>query len=181
MRSSRKPLMIFLAVCCIALIGIATNTGWMSDLFAQGSSGGPKYDTKPYLWSSIQSGGAALTIETDWTDIGVLQEIEFDLHWDSQVLITLTIPDTWNETSNGTGWTWFCIVVDGTLVNSALYSTASDGQRVPVSLQWVCDLEKGVPHTVKAQWRSSSGTTSYIGGDCHSTLTVISFRKIGSE
>lgn len=93
----------------------------------------------------------------------------------NQLLITLTVLDTWCEKA-GDG-AWFAIKVNNKIVARGLYSVAMDGQRVPITLQAMVDvtsLEEDV--TIRAMWCNCEGTSGRaccIGEFSESILTVL--------
>jgi hypothetical protein len=126
------------------------------------------------FWSSQHQGTMDSSNGTTWGMIPNFPQINFKLHFDSQVLITLTVPDTWNDTQGA--WTWFGINLDGSVIASGLNSMAANNQRVPVALSTVVSLKAGA-HSVDAMWQMQSGT-GYVGETGTACLTVRAFPNI---
>lgn len=91
----------------------------------------------------------------------------------SQLLITLTVPDTWCDKA-GDG-AWFGIKVGGKVIARGLYSVASDGQRIPVTLQTVLDVDNDKVIEIQPVWCNTNGAQGacHIGSYSESVLTVL--------
>lgn len=94
----------------------------------------------------------------------------------SQVLITLTVPDTWCDQA-GDG-AWFAIKVNNEIVARGLYTCGMNGQRVPITLQAAVDLTDNEDYQIEGMWCNTNGTNKrpcYIGDFSETVLSVIGF------
>lgn len=111
----------------------------------------------------------------DFTQIALLNPISVEAEKDSQLLITLTVPDTWCDVA-GEG-AWFAIKAGspGTnnIVARGLYTCGIAGQRVPIVLQALVDITCDQPVEVVAQWHATGNAPCYIGSASETVLTVL--------
>jgi hypothetical protein len=93
-----------------------------------------------------------------------------------QFLVTLTVPDTWNDTAGGRGW--FAITCNlnnssPTIIARGLFTSAVADQRVPISLQTVFNVSQTGTYHFAAQFcREIHGTVS-IGAWSQAVLTAL--------
>ena len=90
--------------------------------------------------------------------IGQLSPISFNAVKGNQLLITLNVPDTWCDKA-GDG-AWFAISVNDEIKSRGVYYSGKDGQRVPITLQTVVDVEEDHSYIIKGLWYNESGTES---------------------
>ncbi len=88
-----------------------------------------------------------------------------------KLLITLTAPDTWNNTKNY--GTWFGIELNDKILGKGVYFVAEDGQRVPISIQTVYEATEDITCIIKGKWATCKGGKSFIGAYSETTLTVL--------
>lgn len=89
-----------------------------------------------------------------------------------QLLITLSIPDTWCDRA-GDG-AWFAIKVNGAIVARGLYSCGINGQRVPMNLQAVIEVDSNKSFEIEAGWCNfDTKGICYIGRLGDTILTTI--------
>lgn len=88
-----------------------------------------------------------------------------------QFLVTLTAPDTWNDTAGGRGW--FAITCNGNIIAQGLFTSAVAGQRVPISLQMVYTATQTGPHQFAAQFCCENPGVLNIGGWSQTVLTAL--------
>jgi hypothetical protein len=88
-----------------------------------------------------------------------------------QFLVTLTAPDTWNDTAGGRGW--FAITCNSNIIARGLYTSAVAGQRVPISLQMVYTANPTGTYHFAAQFCSEIHGTVNIGSWSQTVLTVL--------
>jgi hypothetical protein len=89
-------------------------------------------------------------------------------------LITLNVPDTWCEKA-GDG-AWFGISVNNEVKVRGVYYVGKNGQRVPMSLQAVVNVNSYEHLTIKAVWCNEKGTADRsccIGEYSEATLSVL--------
>lgn len=88
-----------------------------------------------------------------------------------QFLVTLTVPDTWNDTAGGRGW--FAITCNSNIIARGLFMSAVADQRVPISLQTVFNVtQTGTYHFAAQFCREIHGVVS-IGAWSQSVLTAL--------
>jgi hypothetical protein len=88
-----------------------------------------------------------------------------------QFLVTLTVPDTWNDTAGGRGW--FAITCNNNIIARGLFSSAVADQRVPISLQAVFTATQTATYHFAAQFCSEIHGVVHIGGWSQSWLTAL--------
>lgn len=112
------------------------------------------------LWYSIHQGQEGKTTSVDYTDVPDFGKLTTDLIEDTELLLTLNVPDTWNnkEAINS----WFAIAIDGQIVAEGLFQSATPGQRVPIAVSTVKKMTKGT-YSVTAQWKTNEGGELTIG------------------
>lgn len=88
-----------------------------------------------------------------------------------QFLVTLTVPDTWNDTAGGRGW--FAITCNSNIIARGLFTSAVADQRVPISLQAVVTATPGGTYQFAGQFCSEIHGVVHIGGWSQSWLTVL--------
>lgn len=106
--------------------------------------------------------------------IGQLSPISFSVVKGNQLLITLNVPDTWCDKA-GDG-AWFAISVNDEIKSRGVYYSGKDGQRVPITLQTVVDVEEDHSYIIKGLWCNESGTENRncnIGEFSETVLTVL--------
>ena len=87
-----------------------------------------------------------------------------------QFLVTLTAPDTWNDTAGGRGW--FAITCNSNIIARGLFSGAA-GQRVPLSLQTVFTANQTGTYHFEAQFCWEIHGALHIGGWSETVLTAL--------
>ena len=122
------------------------------------------------LWYSIHQGQDGKTTSVDYTDVPDFGKLSIDLTADTELLLTLNVPDTWNNKE--AIHSWFAIAVDGQVVAEGLYSSATAGQRVPIAVSSAKKFTKGT-HSVAAQWKTNEGGELAIGPYGTSILTAM--------
>ena len=90
-----------------------------------------------------------------------------------QFLVTLTMPDTWNDTAGGGGWFAITCNSNSNIIARGLFSSATAGQRVPISLQMVLVANQTGAYQFAAQFCSYNHGTVYVGSWSQSVLTVL--------
>ena len=88
-----------------------------------------------------------------------------------QFLVTLTVPDTWNDTAGGRGW--FAITHNSSVIAQGLFTSAVAGQRVPISLQAVFPANVTGSYQFEAKFCREGLGTLNIGGWSQIILTVL--------
>ena len=122
------------------------------------------------LWYSIHQGQDGKTTSVDYTDVPDFGKLTVELTEDTELLLTLNVPDTWNN-KEGIN-TWFAIAVDGEIFAEGLYQSATPGQRVPIAVSSAKKFTKGT-HSVVAKWKTSEGGELAIGPYGTSILTAM--------
>ncbi|MEG3842569.1 pentapeptide repeat-containing protein, partial [Microcoleus sp. herbarium14] len=122
------------------------------------------------LWYSIHQGQEGKTTSVDYTDVPDFGKLTIDLTEDTELLLTLNVPDTWNNKEGI--HSWFAIAVDGKIFAVGLYSSATPGQRVPLSVSSVKKFTKGT-YSVTAQWKTDQGGELAIGPYGTAILTAM--------
>ena len=112
------------------------------------------------LWYTLHQGTEGKTNSSSYTDIPNFGKLTIDLTEDTELLLTLNVPDTWNNKEGINSW--FAITVDGQVAAAGLYRSATPGQRVPINVSTVKKLTKGT-HSVAAQWNTDNGGDLMIG------------------
>lgn len=126
------------------------------------------------IFKSVKNAGTPeVTVSSDnFVQIDKLDSISVKVKKDSQLLITLTVPDTWCDTA-GKG-AWFAIQIDKkSIVARGLYTCGIKGQRVPIVLQALVDITSDSEVEVVAQWHSIENATCNIGSASETVLTVL--------
>ena len=90
-----------------------------------------------------------------------------------QFLVTLTVPDTWNDTAGGRGWFAITCNSNSNIIARGLFTSAVADQRVPISLQAVVTATPGGTYHFAAQFCSEIHGVVHIGGWSQSWLTVL--------
>lgn len=88
-----------------------------------------------------------------------------------QFLVTLTAPDTWNDTAGGRGW--FAITCNSNIIARGLFTSAVAGQRVPISLQMVFTANQTGTYHFAAQFCCEIHGALNIGGWSETVLTAL--------
>ena len=112
----------------------------------------------------------------NFTPITSLNPILVTVRKDSQLLITLTVPDTWSNEAGGGAW--FAILAgpknaNKNIVARGLYTCGIGGQRVPIVLQALVDIASDQEVEVVAQWHCIGNSPCYIGSASETVLTVL--------
>lgn len=88
------------------------------------------------------------------------------------VLITLTVPNTWN--SEAGGGTWFAIKAQGKIIARGLYTCAVDGQRMPITLNTVYQANNSGENTnFQVFWCTNGKGTGFIEANSNANLTIL--------
>lgn len=106
--------------------------------------------------------------------IELIRPISIDAQNGNQLLITLNITDTWCEKA-GDG-AWFAISVNNMIKRRGVYYSGKDGQRVPITLQTVIDVNGNQHFDIKGMWCNENGTENRyccIGEYSEAVLTVL--------
>jgi len=88
-----------------------------------------------------------------------------------QFLVTLTVPDTWNNTAGGGGW--FAITSNSNIVARGLFTGAVANQRVPISLQMVVNATTTGTYHFAAQFCCEVHGVLTLGAWSQAVLTVL--------
>jgi len=93
-----------------------------------------------------------------------------------QFLVTLTVPDTWNDTAGGRGW--FAITYafgsnPPNIIAQGLFSCAMANQRMPITIQTVVAAAQTGSHHFAAQFCREVSGVVYIGGWSKSDLSLL--------
>lgn len=88
-----------------------------------------------------------------------------------QFLVTLTAPDTWNDTEGGGGW--FAIVFNKNIVARGVFTTGAPGQRVPISLQTVVTVAKTGTCQFSAKFCCAFKGSVVVGAFSQTVLTAL--------
>ena len=124
---------------------------------------------KSFPFASAQRQGPGIRTEaTEYGPIDGFRHVDVDLKQERTALVTLTMPDTWNNVQGKENW--FAITVDGTMVAQGAMTSAAPRARVPVSVAAVVPLAAG-KHTIIPEWKVSGGR-GRVGREGTSTLTV---------
>jgi hypothetical protein len=86
-------------------------------------------------------------------------------------LVTLTAPDTWNDTAGGGGW--FAITCNSSIVARGLFTGAVAGQRVPISLQAVVHAPTTGTYHFAAQFCCQTHGVLTVGAWSETVLSVL--------
>lgn len=103
-----------------------------------------------------------------------LSPISLDAVRGNQLLITLNVPDTWCDKAGDGGW--FAISVNDEIKTRGVYYSGMDGQRVPITLQTVVDVDDNQRFVIKGMWCNENGTQDrgcHIGEYSETVLTVL--------
>lgn len=110
----------------------------------------------------------------DFQKIKNFAPVLYDAKKGEQLLITLTIPDTWCDKAGDRAW--FAIKVNNSVVAKGLYSCGIDLQRVPISLQTVIEVDSDKSFVIEAAWCNNDNDrvhACYIGSREDTILTVV--------
>lgn len=112
------------------------------------------------IWYSLHQGKSSTTTSNTYVNIPDFEQLHIDLSTDAELLLTLNVPDTWNNKEGI--FSWFAIAVDEQIVAKGVYNGATPGQRLPITVSTVQKLTKGT-HTVTAKWQTDNGGELAIG------------------
>ena len=139
--------------------------------------------SKLFSSSKRRNSGSAIKIQNHYYKnndnacfqvIDQIAPISVDTKPGNQLLITLSIPDTWCDKAGDGGW--FAISVNNEIKGRGVYYSGKDGQRVPITIQTVLDANSNQHFTIKAMWCNENGTEGracYIGEYSEAVLTVL--------
>lgn len=107
-------------------------------------------------------------------EIEQIKPISIEAQNGNQLLITLNITDTWCEKAGDGGW--FAISVNNEIKRRGVYYSGKDGQRVPITLQTIIDVNTNQKFVIKGMWCNEGGSQNReccIGEYSEAVLTVL--------